>query len=205
MDYQNLVFRWAALQAAATGAAIFALGLLSAFLGFRFARFLLAVSTAGVAGVAGWNLAEALELPTALPALVLAAGALAAALRYQRVGVVTSAGATFAALGYYLATQTGLHLSARWACALVAGGFGVTLAWLNKRSMPLVVTTVQGAVLMVVGFVGLSNALLPSLGVTFRQWSAESALLVPVLLSMLCVTAYSYQANMQQGDIRTGA
>jgi hypothetical protein len=205
MDYQSLVFRWAAFQTAGTGAAIFALGLLSAFFGFRFARFLLAVSAAAAAGVAAWNLAGTLELPPALPALALAAGALAAALRYQRVGVVTAAAATFAALGYYLATQMGLHFAARWACTLVAGGLGVALAWLNKRSMPLVVTTAQGAVLMVVGFVGLSNALLPSLGATFRQWSAESALLVPVLLSMLCVTAYSCQANMQQGDIRTGA
>jgi hypothetical protein len=135
---------------------------------------------------------------------LLAAALLAAALRYPRLGVVLASGATFAAVGYYLATQVGLNHAARWACLALVGGLGVAFAWLNKRGMPLVITTVQGAILMVVGFVGLSNALLPSLGVTFLSWSADWALLVPTLLGMLCVTAYSCQANMQQGDIRSG-
>jgi hypothetical protein len=205
MDYQQLIFRWASFQTDGTSAAIFTFGLLYAFFGFRFSRFLLAVSTCGVAAVAGWNLAGLANLPPAATALLLAAVMAAAAMRYGQVGLVTAAAATFAALGYYLTTQIGLQVSARWACAAVSGGLGLAFTFLNRRAMPLVVTTVQGATLMIVGFVGLSSALLPSLGITFVQWAADWSLVVPAVLSMLWVTAYSCQTTMQQGDIRTGA
>ena len=109
------------------------------------------------------------------------------------------------ALGYYLATQVGFHSAAWWTCTLTGGGLGLALAWSNKRAMPLVVTSVQGVALMIVGFVGLSNALLPSLGITFLEWAADWSLLVPAMLGMLWVTAYSCQTNTQQGDIRSGA
>jgi len=205
MDYQSLIFRWASFQTDGTSAAIFIFGLLYAFFGFRFARFLLAVSAGGVGAVAGWNLAGLTGLPAVAASLLLAAGMAAVALRYQQVGVVTAAATTFAALGYYLAAQLGLHVAVQWVCVSVGGGLGVAFAWLNRRAMPLVVTTVQGTVLMIVGFVGLSNALLPSLGVTLLEWAADWSLLIPAVLGMLWVTAYSCQANAQQGDIRSGA
>jgi hypothetical protein len=205
MDYQDLIFRWASFQTGGTGASIFTFGLLYAFFGFRFSRLLLAVSAGGFGALAGWHLADPAGQPPAAAALMLAAGTVALALRYRQAGVVVAAAATFAALGYYLAAQFGLPTVAKSVCAAAGSGLGMAFAWLNRRAMPLAVTTVQGAVLMIVGFVGLSNALLPSLGITFVEWAATWSLLVPVLLGMLCVTAYSYQANAQQGDIRSGA
>ena len=101
--------------------------------------------------------------------------------------------------------QVGLPGELRWACMLLAAGLGITFAWLSRRSMPLVVTTLQGVGLMIVGFVGISNALAPSLGMTFLEWSASRSLLVPVLFVMLSLTAFSFQANADQGDIRSGA
>lgn len=205
MDYQILIFRWASFQTGGTGAAIFAIGLLYAFFGFRFARFLLAVSAGGFGAVAGWKLAGLTGLTPALTSFLLAAGMAAVALRYERLGVVIASGGTLGALGYYLAAQVSFHSAAWWACTFAGGGLGLALAWSNKRAMPLVVTSVQGVALMIVGFVGLSNALLPSLGITFLEWAADWSLLVPAMLGMLWVTAYSCQTNTQQGDIRSGA
>lgn len=205
MDCQVLIFRWASFQTSGTGAAIFALGLLCAFFGFRFARFLLAMSAGGVGAIVGWKLAGLTGLTPVLTSLLLAAGMGTVALRYRQVGLMAAVATTFAALGYYLAAQFGLHVAAKWVCVCVGGGLGLALPCLNRRAMPLVVTSVQGVALMIVGFVGLSNALLPSLGVTFLEWAADWSLLVPAMLGMLWVTAYSCQANTQQGDIRSGA
>ena len=67
--------------------------------------------------------------------------------------------------------------------------------------MTVVMTTLQGTVLMIVGFVGAASELAPSVGLTFRDWADGQSLLVPILLLMLFVTAYSYQSSAQRGDI----
>jgi len=205
MDWQSLVFRWAAFQAAGTGVILLAFGLLYAFFGFRFARFLLAASAAATGAFLGGTIAGPFGIIAVLTVLLPAASLFAVSLRYPQVGLVIASAATLGALGYYLPTQVGLPGELRWACTLAAAALGTAFAWLNPRGMPLVVTTFQGVGLMIVGFVGVSNAWLPSLGLTFLEWSAHRSLLVPMLFVMLSLTAFSFQANAHQGDIRSGA
>lgn len=205
MDWQSQVFRWAARQPGGTGVVLLACGLLYAFFGFRFARFLLALACGGIGAVGGWVGARLLGLPPGAGALGLGLALLLGGLRFAQGALALVSACTLAGLGHYLLGQLGLDPLARWAAATVGGGLGLGLAWLNRREMPLVLTTLQGTALLIVGFVALSNALLPSLGVTFLRWSAERVLLVPFLFGMLCVTAYSCQTNMRQGDIRSGA
>ena len=74
----------------------------------------------------------------------------------------------------------------------------------SLRPMIMVTTALQGSSLMVMGFVGVATAVLPSLGYTFRGFAQDYSLVVPVLLTMLVVTSYSHQGSAQQGDILTG-
>ena len=70
--------------------------------------------------------------------------------------------------------------------------------------LPIVVTILQGAGLLVVGFVGVTCELVPSLGLTFVEWADRLPLMVPVLMVMLCVLGYSVQYNAFNGDISSG-
>jgi hypothetical protein len=73
------------------------------------------------------------------------------------------------------------------------------------RSLPIIVSVLQGAALMVIGFVGVADNLAPSLANTFTDWARTIPLMIPVLMTMLFVLGYSVQANQQQGDMQTGA
>ena len=81
---------------------------------------------------------------------------------------------------------------------------GLVLGLVSREPMAILFTTLQGAGLTIVGFVGLSSTVLPTLGQTFRQMAGNNGLLVPVLIVMLTVTGYSYQASSRQGDIVSG-
>ena len=83
-----------------------------------------------------------------------------------------------------------------------AGGF--SLMWVCRRTLPILATIVPGAGLLVVGFVGITSAAAPSLGLTFQDWAARIHLFVPGLMLMLCVLGYSVQANALQGDMESG-
>ncbi len=67
--------------------------------------------------------------------------------------------------------------------------------------MTVVLTTLQGTVLMIIGFVGAAGELVPSVGSTFREWADAQSLMVPFLVLMLFVTGYSYQSSAQRGCI----
>lgn len=203
-DFQQVIFSWVTSQPAATGAVLLAAGLLSGFLGFRMIRFLVVLSCGGLGGLAGAFAAGLAEYPLAIPAVAGGFFGVVAGLAWPRVALAVSAGGTLAFMGSYLAMQLGFRGNGVWITFALCGAAGTALGLLSRQTMALVSTTLQGAVLMIVGFVGLSNGLLPSLGATFQSWARGSSMMVPLLLTMVTATAYSVQCSKQQGDICTG-
>lgn len=204
LDCQRMLFEWAAGQHFLTGAVIFAAGLLSSFLGFRMLRFLVILSTAGVGTLAGWLAAGFVGYPADVATLAGAFAGGVLGLACHRAGAVVSAAAACALLAAYLGGQFGLHGPVLWAALGVAGAVGFVLALLNRKTMSIVLTTLQGAALMIVGAVAIATALAPSIGATFRSWATSRSLVIPILLAMLAFMAYSVQASRRQGDIRVG-
>ena len=202
-DLQGLIFRSASHWPGATALVVLSVGLLYTLQGFRFARFLLAVSCAGGGFALGTILAALLNLPPIVP-IITAAGLGAGALARSRLAVPLASAFTLAALAQYLAAQLHQSPTVVW----IAGGLGLpagfSLKWVCRRTLPILVTIVQGAGLLVLGFVGITNAVVPSLGETFVDCAARYALLVPGLMLILCVLGYSVQANALQGDIESG-
>ncbi len=201
MDYQKLVFGWIAQQHWSVGLVVMAAGLLYGFQGFRVFRFVLGLSCAIVGLVGGYVAAVHFQLPPLFVSPALGAAAAAFSFSQQRVAVIAVSGVTWGVLGHYLSLQIGLPGMVPLIGALVCGGFGGLFAYLCFRPMMVVLTSVHGIALIVVGFVGMSNHLLPSVGETFVVWAHSWTLLVPMLMTMLFVMAYSYQSSAQRGDI----
>ncbi|MCK4342949.1 MAG: hypothetical protein KAY37_14645 [Phycisphaerae bacterium] len=204
MDWQKTLFDWAAVQPGLTGAVIFGTGLLYGLCGFRLVRSLLVMPCAALGCLLGALLATLANLPP-LP-LVPVVGVLGGILAIVRpqVGIILSSGATWAALGGYLALQFGLSEVPALITLAICGVGGAVLTLLSRPVMIILFTTWQGAGLMVIGFVSMSSAVFPSLGVTFRSLAHSQALAVPILLAMVATMAYSYQASARQGNIFTG-
>lgn len=207
-DIQRELFTWSMQQHPTVGMAVFALGLLYCFMGFRFYVPLLALTCSALGFGAGAGFAMASDFGDGSPMVggiigLLVGGVLPFASR--RGAMMLVGAAVWAGLGSYLLTQFGMRgpvlLTTCGVLALLGAGFAVTC-----RQAPIpVLTALQGVALMVVGWVGLATGLAPSLGRTFVDWAAGWSLLVPLMLLMLFVTGYSYQAMNQRGDIRTGA
>lgn len=205
LDYQAYVLQQAAFWPLSSSLVMFAVGMLYGLQGFRFARLLMAL-TCGAAGfVLGGIVAHLVGVPPVAGGTTLAGLLGAVALMNLRVGVTVSSTLTLGLLGNYLAIRMGTLPPVPVVAGGVGAVIGLTLAWGGQRTLPILITTVQGAALMVVGFVGVAAALAPSFAGTFVEWANELSPLVPVLITMLVVVGYSIQANLQQGDIRTGS
>jgi hypothetical protein len=202
--HQDIVLRWIANEPGSTGILVLAIGLVYAFHGFRFFRPLLALSAGALAWLAGMFVAERFGMPGPLAGTAGAAVAGLASVRFPRPSMVLVCGAVWGLLGYYLGEQAGLD--PRWAlvCAGLIGSCGLVFGILCQRTMTVVLTTLQGAALIVLGGVGFASNYMPTLGHTLQAWASTWSLLMPVLLAMLVATAYSYQAMHQQGDIVSG-
>lgn len=203
-DIQENLFRWVGSQSQATSLIIVAAGLLFALQGFRFARFLFAFTAGGAGFLIGAALAAVLALP-APPAAILS-GALLGALALFRfsLGACISAMFIFGMLGANLVARFSADPNSVLFGMGVGCLAGLSLRWISARTMPIIVTTVEGAALLIVGFVGVTGALAPSLATTFVDWSQTIPLLTPAMMVMLFVLGYSVQSNAQQGDVRTG-
>jgi hypothetical protein len=128
----------------------------------------------------------------------------ALALKWERPAFCVASATLFGLMGYYLSAQFGLPAQGAWVAGGLTGLLGGLFACLCRRAMVVTLTSLQGVLLIIVGFVTVSTCLVPEIGLTFRQWASSQAVVVPVFLAMLFATAYSYQAMHQQGDIRTG-
>jgi hypothetical protein len=204
-DYQYLLFTWASQQSGLTGLVILLAGFLYGFMGFKMFPALLVLTCGGCGALFSLLVAALADFPADL---AVACGVIiggASAFAWRRPATMAVAALTFGALGCYLGAQLGLPEWAVWTATGLCFTVGGLLALLCPRTMPVVMTVVQGAVLIVIGFVGLTTNAFPSFGYTFTAWAHSWRLLVPVLLTMVIVTAYAYQAMRQQGDVRTGS
>lgn len=203
--YQKLLLDWVAHQSVLTGLVILLAGLVAGFYGFRMLRLLLTLFCGIVGWLVGLAVSEHLNLPPAIAAPVGAGVIGLAALAAPRVAAVAASTLTWAALGGYLAGQIGLEGILIWLALGVCGGIGLLQSLLFRRGMNVVFTSLLGATLMLMGFVGIGDAIVPALGSTFRSLAGSWPLLMPVLLAMIATTSYSYQALERRGDIQTGS
>lgn len=203
-DLQTELFRWAATQPLPAGALLLLAGIVYGFFGFLVFRFLLAVTCAGLGWGVGTIAATATDSAVNVwgPAAALALAALS--LKWERPAVAVASGGVWGTLAAYLAGLFDVPPIGVWVAGGVTGCLGVLFAVLNYRTNTVVLTTLQGVALLLVGFVALASNAMPAVGATFRQWASNQVLVVPVLMTMLFVAAYSYQAMCQRGDIRTG-
>ncbi len=201
---QDLLFDWVANQPAVTGIVLFLAGALYGLLGFRMLRFLLTLSCGAIGAVGGVVTARLLGQPEGwcMAAAASALGGLA--LLWRTPAMVLTSGAVWAVLGTHVATQCMMRGPVLWVVMGGCGCAGLVLALLSRKAMAVVVTTIQGAGLMIVGFVGVVSTIIPTFGSTFRVCARNQSFLVPVLLLMVATTLYSCQARSHQGDIRTG-
>ncbi len=204
IDVQNLIFRWAQNQSQTASLVLFALGVLFGLQGFRFSRALLAFVCAAGGFVVGGVAASAAKLPEDLCTFSLAGLLGVVGLWKSRVGAAIAAMFTFLALAHYLATRFQLAPTSVMIAWLVGAGLGLSLFYLYMRQTPILVTTVIGAGLMIVGFLGMASRFAPSLADTFVTTADHYTVMAPVLGFMLCVLGYSVQANAHQGDIKSG-
>jgi hypothetical protein len=203
-DLQQAALNAATLWPTSTGLLVFGIGALCGLQGFRFARFFLAGSTALAGFAMGGLIAGLADLPP-LSGAWAGAGTLGVlSLVRFRVGVYLGSLITFTVLGLYLAARLELTPDAR----LAAGGIGFVIGSMAPyafgRSAPIVITSVQGGILMILGFVSIASNWAPSLAATFVEWSGQVSFLNPMLLTMAFVLGFSVQSNLQQGDISTG-
>lgn len=203
-NYQQAVFDWVSTQSGFTAFIIFCAGIIFAFQGHRIFQFLVTTSVAAIGWLVGWALALAIDAPPEGVAAVGAATMACLSLWRFRPAVILNCGGTWAIIGHYFAISLGAPPLAAMAVAALAGGAGAMFAHLCYRSMTLLLTVLQGSMLMVIGWVGLSAKFMPTVSQTFVSWSRSCSLLVPILLIMLCVTAYSIQASARRGNMLTG-
>ena len=203
-NLQRELLAWAAAQPVLTGLLLLTAGAVYGFFGFRMFKFLLVLTCAGLGWFAGGAAAIAADLPTQWLSPAGAVALVLLSLKCEKPSAVLASGCVWGALGYYIAAQLHLSITGTWLTGGLACAFGVLFSLLSYRTMMVVLTVIQGAVLLVVGWVTVSTRVVPSVGVTFRHWANSQSLLIPIFLAMLVVTAYSYQAMHQQGDIRTG-
>ena len=183
---------------------VLAVGLLYTLQGFRFGRLLMCVTAAGGCAMLGAIVAAIVQAPVWFGATVAGVIGLAIALSHFRTALVMSA--------IVVGAATCQLLTARFTSAadtlLIATGVGAVgggcLQWVCLRSLPVMLTAIQGAFLLIVGFVGLMSSIAPGLASTFVSWSNSIPLMTPVMMTMLYVLGYSVQANAQQGDMRSG-
>lgn len=203
-DLQGMIFRTVSHWSAASALVVFLLGVLFSLQGYRFARILLALTSAAGGFISGGAVAALLETPPEGPAGALAlVFGLLSVLR-PRVGLALASGFVFCGFAIYLTTRVSNLPEVALAAAGIGFAAGIGLLWVVRRSLAIMITVMEGAALMVIGFVATTSALAPPLAQTFRDWADSFTLLVPTMLGMFCVLGYSVQANSAQGDIRAG-
>lgn len=200
---QDWLLNQIAHQPGTTGLVIFAVGVIYGFHGFRLFTPLLGLTWAGLGALVGLILSSTLALPPIPTVAGVALVCAVAAFNAHRGAAVGACAAVWGLLGWYLAEQLGGELMVRIVCAGSAGLLGGLFAFLCYRTMTVLLTTMQGAVLMVIGMIGVSNAYLPTFGTTFLTMADRIGVLGPAMVLVVTVTGYSYQAVQRQGDVRT--
>lgn len=203
-DIQSIAFRWIGQQSTVAALVVAGMGALLNLQGFRFGRFLMGLTSAGGGFAIGAVLATIGGMPIEIVGGVLAVAFFALGMWKYRIGIFLSSVFVGAGLANLLVSRfTGLPDTLAFATLIgaVAGG---CLQWVCLKSLPIMITSVEGGFIMIVGFVGLAYWFAPSLAATYVGWSDSIPFMTPVMMVMLYVLGYSVQANAQQGDMRAG-
>lgn len=204
VDIQGLIFRAVLHWSPTMALIVFGLGLLYMLQGFRFARALLALTCGGASFFLGTLAAGALgTLPMLSGSAVGLIGLLLALWRF-RVGVLLASTYVISGITTYLVWRCGLPPNVVLCGTAVGALVGAFLFIACLRALPILLTTLQGAVLLVLGFTAVCNHVLPALSRTFVDWSESFWPTLPIMLTLFTITGYSVQANARQGDTRTG-
>jgi hypothetical protein len=202
---QDQILRWIALQPASVGLLIFGIGLLFGFEGWRFYRFLLGAILGGLGYIAGALAGSMGQMPEVGAGIGGLGIGVLIAWRGPRISETLGATGIFAIFGWYLAQQFGFPGSWPLACAAILAGIGAMLANVSRRTMPMLITTMIGGFLMMVGVVGLTATYIPSFSSTFRDFAHAWPLVGPIMVAMAIAMSYAYQSNHKQGSITSGA
>lgn len=204
-DYQTQLLTWAANQSQSAAIIMFAVGTVYTLQGFRFARLMIAI-VLGIIGFAfgrAWADANGAnpEVFSLISAAVMGALALASVCSGLLIGSVI----TFGLAMQFLGMQFGLPPTGLLVLFCFGAVVGALIYFLHARVLPRLLTTMQGSVMMLLGFVGAAGSFLPRLADTMIDTAAGMPFAVPMLLGMLCVMGYCYQTNLEDGDIQTGS
>ena len=202
---QQSILHWVAAQPQLASVAVFFAGLLLAFQGYRFYRAALAMSAFGLGWIGATIAAPMLGYPSEIIPFAVAAVAAGVSLAFMQPAIPCVSGGMCACLAYWLAEQCGFLTTATSISAGAGGILGVLFAWLCPRATTLVLTALQGSALMIIGFAGAADLVMPSVASTFREWAMAQGLLTPLLMGMLLTAAYSVQASQTRGQIIAGA
>lgn len=205
IELQEPLFRWAAAQPASMGVLILGAGIIYGFFGYKLYVPLLALSNAAIGGVIGIIASGFADVPPQLGAGIGALAGGATAMASKSLGALVGNATTFALVGAFLTSHFGSPPIITLFVLVIASAVAALLSLLCVRTMRVVLMSVQGAILMIVGFVGVTSQVIPSMGDTFRSLASSWALLTPLLLTMVVVTTYATQSNYLRGDMRTGA
>lgn len=204
-DLQDLIFSWAMRQQGSAAIALLMVGLLFTLQGFRFAGMLLPVTCScggflvGSVGAALLNFDE----PTVAAGVGAGIFGLAALVSF-RAGLIIASMFSFAILGQFVAERVDAAPMTMLVTSGIFAAVGVCLRWICLRPLPIIVTSVLGALILTVGFVAGAAQVAPSLAGTFVHYAGKWSVVTPLFLLMLFVLGYSVQANAQQGDITSG-
>ncbi|MEW6249428.1 MAG: hypothetical protein AB1716_02195 [Planctomycetota bacterium] len=203
-QYQGAILAWIAAQPWLTGAVILGAGLLSTFCGYRMSRLLLPAACAAAFWLGAVIAAPHLELPPVITAAAAAGVAGAAGIAWLGLANLVGGAAIWGVLGGYVLSQFGLKGMPVLIGMGLAGCTGAVMALVCRRTMSVLLTSLLGGGLIIVGFVGVAGTILPTFSESFLTFAKDWPLSVPLLLTMLVATGYTCQANCRQGDLFTG-
>jgi len=205
LDMQGLILNWALRQPGTAALSLLMVGLLFTLQGFRFAGMLLPV-TCAIGGFAiGTVGAVMLQFDEPIMAAAVCAGMFGlSALMNFRIGLMIASMFAFAILGQFFCERLGAHPSTMLTATAIFGVIGLCMRWVCLRPLPIIVTSILGALVLTVGFVAGAAQIAPALAGTFVYYAERWSLVTPLFLLMLFVLGYSVQANAQQGDITSG-
>lgn len=202
--FQTEILRWVSHQPGITGLAIFFVGVVFAFSGHKFFPGMLAIVCAGLGWLLGYVASLYMDVPEQILPAILAVLCGILGVTVRKLGVMMVAAATGGIVGMYFSDQLGMLPMLIIAFTIVCAGLATMFSFLCPRSAPLMITTILGTMMLVVGFVGLSTMIVPSVGITLRMYANSFSLLLPFLGGMVFIAAYSYQSMHLRGDMETG-
>lgn len=205
MGLNSILLHWAANQSAYVGFIMLGGGIFLLMQGFRFGHLALMLGSAGVGYAAGGIGVATLGAPPEVASIGCSALLGLGAVRNYRFGLGVVSMATCGLALALFCDQLGIGQSGCLTAFAIGAVFGFVLLWIMFGSLTALVTALIGSSAAVLGFVSAASEILPGMGLMFVEATRSFPLLIPVLVGIVTVTGYTYQANNLQGSIITGS